>query len=390
MENIGKTGNIVFTLLKPYLGKGHTPYVDNYYSSPALFNLLYANATNACGTVTRRRKGMPVMNRKLEKGEVDFRTSDNLLALKWRVKRDVLMLSTFYTSELVSTEKRNYRTQEIICKPKCIVDYNSSMDAVDKCDMGISSIKFIRKTVKWYKKYFFHLLDIAIWNSYCLYKYKKIEDIPIAIFQLESIREILRKYHTPDVRQSDPKSADKYPLRLTARHLPAPYTSQKTKRQSGLRKCVVCTKNGVTRQSNYQYFPKLNHYLNYISPKYQALYILKQELASDKAMIPFRGLISYRTYNPAKITKYGILIRMLCESESGYICNFEIYSGQGKKLQETILSILKSYLGCWHHRYQDYYYNSVSTAELLFRKTILVCGTIRENRGLPKVLLEKS
>ncbi|KAI4475939.1 hypothetical protein M0802_014972 [Mischocyttarus mexicanus] len=135
---------------------------------------------------------------------------------------------------------------------------------------------------------------------------------------------------------------------------------------------------------------KIKPLLNYISPKYQALYILKQKLASDKAMIPFRGLISYKTYNPAKITKYGILIRMLCESESGYICNFEIYSGQGKKLQETILSILESYLGCWHHRYQDYYYNSVSTAELLFRKKTLVCGTIRENRGLPKVLLDKS
>ncbi|KAI4472242.1 hypothetical protein M0802_017020 [Mischocyttarus mexicanus] len=94
---------------------------------------------------------------------------------------------------------------------------------------------------------------------------------------------------------------------------------------------------------------KIKPLLNYIIPKYQALYILKQELASDKAMIPFRGLINYRTYNPAKLTKYGILIRMLCESEG-----------------------------------------SVSTAELLIRKKTLVCGNIRENRGLPKVLLEKS
>ncbi|KAI4485622.1 hypothetical protein M0802_012663 [Mischocyttarus mexicanus] len=55
------------------------------------------------------------------------------------------------------------------------------------------------------------------------------------------------------IRQSDPKSADKYPLWLTARLFPAPYTSQKIKRQSGLRKCVVCTKNGVTRQSHYPF-----------------------------------------------------------------------------------------------------------------------------------------
>lgn len=134
---------------------------------------------------------------------------------------------------------------------------------------------------------------------------------------------------------------------------------------------------------------KIRPLLNYIIPKFQSLYTPKQELALDEAMVPYRGRISFRTYNPAKITKYGILIRMLCESESGYICNFEIYSGQGKKLQETILSVLEPYLGQWHHIYQDNYYNSVSTAEILLRKKTLVCGTIRENRGLPKILIEK-
>ena len=51
MEAIGKTGNIVLTLGKLHLGKGHSFYVDNYYSSPVLFNLLHTNLTNACGTV---------------------------------------------------------------------------------------------------------------------------------------------------------------------------------------------------------------------------------------------------------------------------------------------------------------------------------------------------
>jgi len=251
-EEIGKTGNIVLTLLKPYLGKGHTLYVDNYYSSPALFNFLHANITNACGTVKQRRKGMPIMDKKLKKGEIDFRTTSNLLALKWRDKRDVFMLSTFHNSEFICTGKKNYKTQEFIRKPKCIVDYNLSMGAVDKCDMVVSSIKSIRKSIKWYKKYFFHLLDIAVWNSYCLYKYKTRKDISIAAFHLQLIRQILRKYHKDDFRQSAPRSADKYPLRLTGRHFPAIYTSANIKRKSGLRKCIVCTQNGVQRQTHYQ------------------------------------------------------------------------------------------------------------------------------------------
>lgn len=135
---------------------------------------------------------------------------------------------------------------------------------------------------------------------------------------------------------------------------------------------------------------KIRPLLDYIIPKFQSLYTPKQQLSLDEAMIPWRGRISFRTYNPAKITKYGILVRILCESESGYICNFEVYTGEGKKLQETILSVLKPYLGYWHHVYQDNYYNSVSTAEILLKNKTLVCGTIRENRGLPKVLIEKS
>ena len=108
------------------------------------------------------------------------------------------MLFIFHASEYIWAEKRNYNTQELIHKPKCIVNYISSMGAVNKCDMVISSIKSIRISIKWYKKYFFHLLDIAIWISYCLYKYKIGKDIPIATFHLELIRQILQKYHKDD------------------------------------------------------------------------------------------------------------------------------------------------------------------------------------------------
>ncbi|XP_046827843.1 piggyBac transposable element-derived protein 4-like [Vespa crabro] len=239
-------------LIKSYLGKGHTLYVDNYYSSPALFNLLHTNATNACGTVKQRRKDMPILNKKLNRGEIEFRTSNNFLALKWRDKKEVFMLSTFHNNEFVSTVKKNYKTQEFINKPKCIVDYNNSMGAVDKCNMVISSIQSIRKSMKWYKKYFFHLLDIVVWNAYCLYKHKTHKNISIAAFHLQLIRQILSKYHKENLRQSSPRSADKYPFRLTDRHFLAIYTSRNTKRKSNLRKCVVCSKNGVQRQTHYQ------------------------------------------------------------------------------------------------------------------------------------------
>jgi len=48
-------------------------------------------------------------------------------------------------------------------------------------------------------------------------------------------------------------------------------------------------------------------------------------------MVPWRGHLKFRTYNPGKI-KYGVMVRMMCEAVTGYICNTEIYSAEGKKL----------------------------------------------------------
>lgn len=68
------------------------------------------------------------------------------------------------------------------------------MDVVKKCHLVISFIKSISKSVKWYKMYFSYVLDIAVWNSYFVYKYKTYKDISIAAFHLEFTRQILQKY----------------------------------------------------------------------------------------------------------------------------------------------------------------------------------------------------
>ena len=47
-------------------------------------------------------------NLKLKKGEVDFRSSNNgLLALVWKDKKDVRMLSTMHTASMEDTGKHD-------------------------------------------------------------------------------------------------------------------------------------------------------------------------------------------------------------------------------------------------------------------------------------------
>jgi hypothetical protein len=47
---------------------------------------------------------------------------------------------------------------------------------------------------------------------------------------------------------------------------------------------------------------------------------------------------------------------------TGYIGNMKIGTEEGKKLEETIFSLLEPYLDLWQHAYQDNYCNSFELA----------------------------
>jgi len=66
------------------------------------------------------------------------------------------------------------------------------------------------------------------------------------------------------------------------------------------------------------------------------------------------GCQKFRTYDPGKITKYGILMRTVCEVVLCYICNMEIYAAEGKTLEDTVLLVLDRNLG------HNFLYNKTS------------------------------
>jgi hypothetical protein len=58
----------------------------------------------------------------------------------------------------------------------------------------------------------------------------------------------------------------------------------------------------------------------YFVKKFKSVYSPKQELSLDKAIIPWQGHLKFGKYSPGKITKYGVLVRMVCQAVPGYIC----------------------------------------------------------------------
>lgn len=245
--DFGVSGAVVTTLMEKYLNKGHILYVDNWYTSPDLFMYLHQNKTNACGTVKLLRRGLPKFTTKLNVGERETYNSGPIMALKWKDKRDVHMLTTEHRDTLKVTTKITNRGRELRKKPQCVVEYNHNMGAVDRSDMMIHNLQCIRRSTRWYKKLFFHFVDLALLNAHALFLTKNENKITLPKFQLEVIRQLIEKYLDLRVksRGGRPSTGD-VPSRLSQRHFPK-YIPPIPNKKNPSRICFVC-KHTTTKE----------------------------------------------------------------------------------------------------------------------------------------------
>lgn len=106
------------------------------------------------------------------------------------------MLTTEYSGEMKSTGKIYRKTKEAILKQDYVMHYNENMGAVDKVDMQVSFVECARKSLKWYKKLYFHLIDISLYNAYILYQAKTGKKPDFSDFRLNVAEQLIERYHT--------------------------------------------------------------------------------------------------------------------------------------------------------------------------------------------------
>ena len=53
-----------------------------------------------------------------------------------------------------------------------------------------------------------------------------------------------------------------------------------------------------------------------------------KELSLDESMCPFKGRVHFKCYNPKKPNRFHIKLFMVSELSTGYICGFEVYTGE--------------------------------------------------------------
>ena len=248
-DDLTTTSKVVLGILAQtgLLNQGYHIYMDNYYTSPELFEELNALDTYACGTLRVNRKGVPealkAKTLKLKQGNGIFRRKENLLAIKFKDKRDIHMLSTIHGARLGVIERR----EKVTAKPTAIIDYVKKMGGVDVSDQIIQYYTILRKTVKWWKKMFFHLLSLALVNSYILHqkfgsspslrKKRSHKEFVIAL-----IKELIRDApNAPKPKQAGRKPSMESLERLTGHHFARRIQAKAgAKRKNPVRDCVVC------------------------------------------------------------------------------------------------------------------------------------------------------
>ena len=152
-----QTERIPLTLIDPYLDRGHTLTIDNFYTTPRLAKYLLERKTKTVGTIRHNRKMFPtdfLKDSDIPKGSAVFKHYENILAIKYRAAKNksdgkpkvVHLLSTKHNAAMKNTSKADHNGN-IIQKPDAIIYYNKNMGGVDKIDQQLRQHKYHQKII---------------------------------------------------------------------------------------------------------------------------------------------------------------------------------------------------------------------------------------------------
>jgi hypothetical protein len=140
-------------------------HVENFLSSPALFDDWHNQTIHCCGIVTSNRKGMPKNfghKMKLKRGDLNTDMESNLTVKVGKNRWSVITQTNMHYPPL---EGNFCDTHGTAVKPAIIQDYNRHMRYVGKSDYMTNPYSISRQTLKWTNELFLHLLDVTILNS---------------------------------------------------------------------------------------------------------------------------------------------------------------------------------------------------------------------------------
>jgi hypothetical protein len=205
---------IITKLVEPFRYQGYQVYCDNFYTSPTLFADLFSDGIPATGTLRTNRRGVPAIvkdmkaaldSKRIQRGTgYYYRELDTpMVYVTWRDTKCVSVLTTAFPGHTTSTVRRRVKELGItqlkdVPIPTAISNYNKYMGGVDKSDQYISYHRILRKTPRYWKTMFYHLLEIVVTNATIIYNWvlmtKDQKRITNNNFRDNLIQQIIKTY----------------------------------------------------------------------------------------------------------------------------------------------------------------------------------------------------
>ena len=148
---------------------------------------------------------------------------------------------------------------------------------------------------------------------------------------------------------------------------------------------------------------KVRPVLSRLTRSFRSLYQPRQQVAIDEQMIAFKGRLSFKQYLPKKPTKWGLKAFVLAESATGYVFEYDVYTGKHRTADSSdededdeadatgtkgVVRKLVRHLGAGHTVFMDNFYSSPKLFQhLASSQRMASVGTVRINRrGLPQAV----
>uniref|UniRef100_A0A3P9AJZ6 PiggyBac transposable element-derived protein domain-containing protein n=1 Tax=Esox lucius TaxID=8010 RepID=A0A3P9AJZ6_ESOLU len=174
----GLSFDSVVQLIDPsFLGTGYNLFCDSFHTSPRLFRHLWSLKFGACGMFRKGLRDVPkstvnTLSKRSPQGSLRWIREDHLLFVRWMDTREVSVCSSIhpaYSGETVKRKEKKVdgnRKEIHVPVPAPVTEYNRYMGGVDLSD----PLTEHHKTKRWYRTVFFHLVDLAVANSYAMHK----------------------------------------------------------------------------------------------------------------------------------------------------------------------------------------------------------------------------
>ncbi|XP_051176197.1 piggyBac transposable element-derived protein 4-like [Leptopilina boulardi] len=141
---------------------------------------------------------------------------------------------------------------------------------------------------------------------------------------------------------------------------------------------------------------KIRPVLEALTENFQKAYRPGENICIDESLVPWKGRLHFKQFNPLKRSRFGIKLFVFCESKTGYVYDIETYVGNENdtnyvnkgigKSGSVVKRLLGDLSGQGRSLHIDNWYTSPLLCKQLVDEKTNVCGTVRINRKyMPKV-----